>query len=162
MTNSFINITTLLDSISGFLKYRNFGFALIGECKGFMGMNLRKIPTMNNKPPQNKTIFDEDNFAEWVNFPVDQDSFNSTLSGIGIYCNSSELKQNKYSKILTGDSNFHLHCGVFERKLLSYKTDTFEKDLAIITGELNCTKVQHVLPDTIMSMGTLAIFKLED
>lgn len=160
--DSFVKITDLLGIISNSFGTNNFGFTIIAESKGIRGMNLKKIPTIENKPTNNKSIFDNDNFVEWVNFPVDQDDFNAIIAGVGFYVNTETNKTALYSKILPSDSQFHLHCGIFEKTLLNFKPDTYQQDLNIILNELEAKKVQHILSDTVFSMGTLSIIKMED
>jgi anti-anti-sigma factor len=162
MKDSFIDLTLLLDSISELLKCESYGFAIIGECKGLMGMNLKKVPITENKPMNKKGIFDSDNFSDWVNFPVEPDSSNTMIAGVGMFSKSEKKKNSEFKNILTGSAKFHLHCGIFERKLMSFNTENYAENLQVILHELQPLKVQHIMPGTMLSMGTLAIFKLED
>ncbi len=160
--DKFIEIQSLLDLVSESINSKHFGFTIIAESKGFRGMNLKKIPTANNNPSNNKSIFDNENFVEWVNFPVDQDDFNSIVAGVGFYANSEKKKSLQYSQILPSDSQFHLHCGIFEKTLLNFKTDSYQQDLDKILNELEAKKVQHILSGSVLSMGTISIIKMED
>ncbi len=158
----FIELSDLLEKISTITKYNTFAFTIIAECKALMGMNLRRVPTINNKPSNNKSIFDNDNFSDWINFPVEPDSYNMMSLGLGIYSNSENRKNNDLKGIITSKNDFHLHCGIFERKLMSFSTDNYNENLTTILHELQAVKVQHILAGSQFSMGALAIFNLED
>lgn len=158
--DEFVEITTLLDSIAEALKTTSFAFTIIAESKGLRGMNLKQVPIVENKPQNGKSIFENDNFSEWVNFPVDKDDFNSIVAGVGYYANSP----NKYEniKILPSESKFHLHCGIFDKNLLNFKTDTYQNDLSVVINELEAKKVRHILSGSVFSMGTLSIILMEE
>jgi len=157
--DSFIEISELLDTISKSLAIKDFAFTIIAESKGLRGMNLRQVPTKSNKPQNNKSIFDNGNFSDWVNFPVDQDDFNSVIAGVGFYADTD--KRSKYPKILPSESRLHLHCGIFEKALLNFIPDTYQADLDQILNELEAKKVQHILSGSVLSMGTITIIKME-
>lgn len=158
--DSFVEISELLDTISKSLGFKDFAFTIIAESKGIRGMNLRQVPTKSNKPRDGKSIFDNGNFTDWVNFPVDQDDFNSVIAGVGFYADADN--KNKYSKILASESRFHLHCGIFEKALLNFKPDTYQADLDQILNELEAKKVQHIMSGSVLSMGTITIIKMEN
>ena len=158
--DSFVEISELLDTISKTLAIKDFAFTIIAESKGIRGMNLRQVPTKSNKPRDGKSIFDNGNFTDWVNFPVDRDDFNSVIAGVGFYADADT--KNKYSNILASESRFHLHCGIFEKSLLNFKTDTYQADLDQILNELEAKKVQHIMSGSVLSMGTITIIKMEN
>lgn len=160
--DKFVDISDLLDSISNTLELNNFGFSIIAESKGLRGMNMKQVPLKENKPSNENGIFDKTNFSDWVNFPVEQDDFNSIIAGVGFYSNKDVNKSNKFSDVLPGESKFHLHCGIFEKALLQFKTDTYSQNLNTILNELEAKKVQHILSGSLLSIGTLSIIKIGD
>lgn len=162
MKKTFVEVQDLLDSISKALNLKAFGFTIIAESKGLRGMNLKKVPITENKPLNGKNIFDNGNFSDWVNFPVDCDDFNSVIAGVGFYADSDKKQLPVYSTILPSESRFHLHSGIFEKTLLNFKSETFDNDLSQILNELEAKKVQHILGGSVLSMGTLAIIGMEN
>ncbi len=157
-----IEIQSLLSQISEILKLDYFAFAVIAESKGIRGMNLRKIPITENRPTNNKSIFDNDNFADWVNFPVELQDFNCIIAGAGFYLSQKSERSQKQLTIFGKESNFHFHSVIFEKSLLGFNVDNFNEDFNKILNELAPTKVQHLLTNSLFSIGNLAIIGLED
>lgn len=160
--DSFIRIQDLLEAISLNINLDKFAFNLIAESKGIRGMNLRRIPIKENQPQNGKSIFENENFSDWVNFPINDEHVNSIVLGSGVFGNDNAKKLPIYSSILPKGSNFHLHCGIFEKSFLMFKPDTYNEDLNKIFNELEARKVQHILNGSLLSMGTLEIIILED
>jgi hypothetical protein len=133
----------------------------MAESKGIRAMNIKKIPVKVNKPENGKDIFDNSNFADWINFPVEHIDFNNIAAGVGVYADESAKSNYDLKQIFSGESNTHLHCGIFEKSLLGFKPDNFESDLNRVMNELQSSKVQHILNDSVFSFGTLGIIKLK-
>lgn len=160
--NEPIEIQTLLGNIAETLKLDYYAFAIIAESKGIRGMNLKNIPINENKPTNNKPIFDNDNFANWVNFPVEAQDFNSIIAGAGFYLSKGKERSQKQLTIFGKESTFHLHSVIFDKSLIGFKVENFDEDFNKICNELAPTKVQHILTNSKFSIGNLAIIRLED
>ncbi|HRP02108.1 MAG TPA: STAS domain-containing protein [Candidatus Kapabacteria bacterium] len=159
--NEPIEIQKLLAQIAGLTGLDYFGFAIIAESKGIRGMNLKRIPINENKPNNNKSIFDSENFAEWVNFPIDHHDHHNIIAGAGFYIAKDKNRSQKELTIFGNESTFHLHAAIFEKSLLSYNIENFDDELNKIFAEFIPTKVQHILSNSLFSIGNLAIVGLE-
>lgn len=157
-----IEIQNLLTQISEKLELDLFAFAIIAESKGLRGMNLKKIPIIDNQPSNKKSIFDNENFADWINFPVELSDYNSIVAGAGFYISKNKQRNAHHEIIFGKESLFHLHTAIYEKSLIGFKVDDFNDDLNKILNELNPIKVQHILTNSIFSIGNIAIIGLED
>ena len=67
----FINLPELLESCFQISRANLIGIVLLAESKGLWGMNLKKIPIIENKPEKCEDIFHYKYFPEWMNFSID-------------------------------------------------------------------------------------------
>jgi len=159
--NPTIEISELLKDVSDNFNLPNFSFNILSESKGIRAMNLIKIPIQENKPSNHSLITDDDNFGDWFDFPVEVSNFNYIIAGTGFY-QTNPQQDGALSKIIPSNSNFHLHCGIFERSLLSYRIYDFEKEMDKVFKEFRPVKVSHILKNSFVGKGILAIYELED
>lgn len=160
--NEPIEIQNLLNIISENLKLDYFAFAILAESKGIRGMNLKNIPINDNKPTNGKAIFENENFANWVNFPVESQDFNSIIAGAGFYLSKVKERNQKQLTVFGKESTFHLHSVIFDKSLIGFKVENFDEDFNKICNELSPNKVQHILTNSKFSIGNLAIIRLEE
>ncbi|GAB1371970.1 hypothetical protein MASR1M45_20320 [Candidatus Kapaibacterium sp.] len=153
-SKSYISIDELLSSISGIIKMDFFGFTIIGESKGLMGINLKKVPLSKNKPQNNLSIFDLSNFPDWFDYPVEEEYFNHLIAGTGIYANNNQDR----ARFDLGEKSSHLHYAVFERKLLSFGVQNYNDELQTIINDLTPVKLMHNIKGSRLSMGSIAIY----
>ncbi len=137
------------------------GLILLAESKGVMGMNLKQVPFHENRPADDKEIFDAAHFASWVNFPVDPADVNHIVAAAGIVCPDKDVCSAAARKLFSSDAVIHLHAGIFEKGPISKNLDDFDKELARVLTELDLTRVQHLLGRSRFSNGMLGIIELE-
>ncbi|MCX6152479.1 MAG: STAS domain-containing protein [Ignavibacteriales bacterium] len=138
-----------------------FGIVLLAESAGFLGMHLRKIPISENKIA-GENIFDQKNFTEWVDFPIEASNVNNIISAIGVVVKDKSKLIENTAAIFTGDSNFHFHGNVFEKGSINKNIKEFDSELNRVLTELQILKVQHTLGKSMFKNGIFAIIELEE
>lgn len=155
----FITVAELADALSHISQNPAFGIVLLAESKGLWGMHLKKVPCMDNAP-QSGEIFDEANFTEWMNFPVEPESINSVIAGAGIVVPDRSKVSEEVAHIVPSGSRLHLHAAVFEREPLKRNINQFDNELQRVITELEVHSVQHLLDKSVLSSGMVGIVEL--
>jgi hypothetical protein len=134
---------------------------MLAESKGFWGMNLKKVPIIDNRPENGKDIFDADNFISWMNFPVEPAHSNHIIAAAGIGVRHRGDVSREIQALFTGENNFHMHAGVFEKQPLNRNIASFDKELMRVITECEVYRIQHMLGKTKLSSGMLGIIELD-
>ena len=142
--NEFSEIADFLNEIAAIIDSTIFGVVLIFESKGIWGMNIKKVPLKENKPQKGLDIFEEANFADWFNFPMEPEWNHHLVAGVSIY-NKTKSQYPKLRYFFPNATNFHTHCVVYERGFINNDLDIFKKELNRISTELNPLRVFHLL-----------------
>lgn len=156
----FVDLNRLTDVLLKISSANLLGVVLLAESKGFWGMNLKRSPIVENRPADGKEIFAPENFAEWVNFPLEPGEIDHIMVSTGLVVRDREKASTQVQKLVGPGKNFHLHAGVFAKEPLSKKIESFEQELIRVTTELPVYKVQHVLGQSLFSMGMAGIIEL--
>ena len=159
--DGFLDLSGLINSLSELSSQNILGIVLLAESKGFWGMNMRRSPITENRPENGKSIFDESNFPEWMNFPVEPGEFNHIIACAGIAVKDRSLLDPEISESLAEGKNFHLHGGVFSKEPLSKDISLFERELERVLTEVEISKVQHVLAQTRLGSGMAGIIEVK-
>ena len=114
-TDGFIELSDLIKSLSELSSQNILGVVLLAESKGFWGMNMKRAPITENRPQNGKDILDEENFPEWMNFPLEPGEFNHIIACAGIAVKDRSLLEPRVSESLAKDQAFHLHGGCFQK-----------------------------------------------
>lgn len=157
-TEEYSDFNKILGDIVTLTELKTFGLVFICESKGFWGMNLRNIPISDNKPNNNESIFSDKNFTEWMNFPVEPSDINDIIIGAGVY--SKESNHSAIEKVLSKESDFHIHSAIFEKTLFDMKPENFENELKRIISEAEVKKVQHLIGKTTFNRAIFGIIEL--
>lgn len=136
------------------------GVVFMAESKGIYGMNLKKTPIIENAL-SGKTIFDNDNFTDWMNYPVEPHDAHHIIAGCGIVVTNEESVRAKYSEILPYNSNCHLHGAVFGKGILNSDLSNIENELNKLTSNFEINKVQHLLTNSKFSNILVGIVVIE-
>jgi len=80
----FIPLPALIDTFFEISGANLIGIVFLAESKGLWGMYLKKIPLMENKPPDGEEIFSSHNFPEWMNFSIEPEDINQVVVATGI------------------------------------------------------------------------------
>jgi hypothetical protein len=151
------DVIELAHSVSGF---NLCGIVIIAESAGLMGMNLKKSPVKSNNTSQS-SIFDRENFADWIDLPFEHSYYNHLSISVGISSKEKLSIDNKANSLFGDDSTFHFHSVVFEKGFLNKDLFSFEIELYRIMHEFNPLKVQHLLAESQFKSGMLGIIELE-
>jgi anti-anti-sigma factor len=137
------------------------GIVLLAESAGIHAMNLRRSPVTENKPAKGG-IFNHKNFADWIDFPLEPAYANNIIAATGVIVKDKALLTDKWRSVISEDSDFHIHCGIFEKDFLSKDINSFDNELKRVFSELQPYKVQHLLGRSKFKNGMLALIELEE
>jgi anti-anti-sigma factor len=160
-TSGFIELSNLIKSLSELASENILGLVLLAESKGFWGMNMKKTPITENKPKNGKNILDEENFPEWMNFPLEPGEFNHIIACAGIAVKDRSLLEPRLSESLAQGQAFHLHGGVFAKGPLGKDVNLFELEMERVLTEVELSKVQHVLAQSRLGSGLAGLIELK-
>jgi hypothetical protein len=124
-------------------------------------MHLKQVPIVENKPGNEKNIFDGENFSDWLSFPVEPSDINHVVAGTGMAIRSRDTGSPALQAVMAEESHFHFHGGIFSPEPLSKKPEQFEDECHRVFMELNLLKIQHLLGKTRFSSGMAGIVELE-
>ncbi|MBW1803344.1 MAG: STAS domain-containing protein, partial [Deltaproteobacteria bacterium] len=105
------------------------GVVFLAESKGVWGMHLKKVPIIDNRPENQKSIFEGENFSDWFNFPVDPGDINRVVVGTGIAGRSRNTMPRHIREIMAEESPLHFHGGIYSKGPLNNDLQGFEKEL---------------------------------
>ncbi len=156
----FVSLSDLVQALFQASTANMLGLVLLAESKGLWGMHLKKIPVLENRPQNGGSIFDEEHFAEWMNFPVEPADINNIIAGAGLAVRDRASAPERVQGLLASDSNVHLHAGVFAREPLNKNIEKFDQELTRVVTELDVFRVQHILGQSLFSGGMVGIIEL--
>jgi anti-anti-sigma factor len=155
--------TDLAHLVKGFhsLSEENIlGIVLIAESKGLLGMNLKRIPIVENKPENNKDIFSSENFSEWINFPVEPTDANNVIIGMGIAVKDRNAAGAGIQSLIPKEQNFHIHACVFGKEPFKRSLQEFDAEIERVLAEMEVHKIQHLLGQTRFSTGIAGLIEI--
>jgi anti-anti-sigma factor len=158
---TFIPLARLVDALFQISGANILGIVLLAESKGLWGMNLKKVPLRENRPRNGKAIFDAENFADWMNFPVEPSDFNHVVAAAGVAVRDRSTAGAAVQGFIPEGSRFHLHGAVFEKEPLGKKVEHFKDELKRVLTELDVYKVQHLLGQTLFGSGMVGVIEIE-
>jgi anti-anti-sigma factor len=158
----FIELSRLFKIFFTLSEAHILGVVFMAESRGLWGMNLKRIPLIENKPKSGKSIFDSVNFSEWMNFPVEPSDMNNIIIGTGIAVKDRNALSAGTKPLIPGEQNFHLHACVFEKQPFNKNLQEFDKEMNRVLTELEVYKVQHILGQTRFSSGIVGLIELKE
>lgn len=157
-----VEVASLLRVFFNVSRADVLGIALIGESKGLWGMHLRKVPLLQQKPVNGKSIFDNENFTDWLDFPVEPSFVNHIIVATGIAVREGVPLSDKIRLVIAGKNNFHLHAAVLEKAPMSSTVEAFDQELSRLVKDLQVYKIQHILGRSTIARGMAALVELEE
>jgi hypothetical protein len=157
-----VGLDALMTGLFGISNADVLGVVILAESSGLWGMNLKRVPVIEQKPADGKDIFDPDNFSEWIDFPVEPADFNHVIAGTGIVIKERRLVSPQVQSLISEGSTFHIHAGIFETQPLCNHLRDFEKELDRVLTGFQAYKVQHILGTSRFSSGMVGIIELQD
>ncbi|MFH1213309.1 MAG: STAS domain-containing protein [Candidatus Neomarinimicrobiota bacterium] len=156
----YVELNKLTSIINDLSPANVTGVVLIGESKGLLGMFLKKVPIIENKPTNSLGIYNRENFPDWIDFPVELTDFNKTVIGCGLTIRDKKDVPETIAHLLPDQSGCHLHAAVFEKGPLNKKAVNFRQELNRITGESEVHKVMHILDGSRFSSGLIGLIEI--
>ncbi len=154
-------LSGLIAAIGSFFNYKQMGIVVMAETKALYGMHFKKVPLEENRPVNGASLFDNRNFPDWFNFPVDRADSDSIVIMAGIASVNRETASAEFNALVPMDSGFHLHGAVFTHNLVDFKIPRFGDELQRVLSEFQLEKIQHILGNTLLSKGLIAITELK-
>lgn len=158
----FVELNSLIQVLFNISHAKVLGMTILAESKGLWGMHLKRIPVREQRPANKKSIFDHENFPDWVDFPVEPGDINHIIAGTGIAMRDRSLISPEMEALIPEGSVFHIHAGIFEKGPLSRRVEDFEKEITRVLTELKGFKVQHILGQSRFNRGIVGIIELQD
>jgi anti-anti-sigma factor len=157
-----VELFRLINGLCALSESNITGVILLAESKGLWGMNLKRIPLIENKPENGKDIFAPENFSDWMNFPVEPADMNNIIAGTGIAVRDRNALSDAAKPLIPRDQNFHIHVCVFEKEPFNKNLQEIDAEMNRVLTELEVYKVQHVLGHTRLSSGIVGLIELEE
>lgn len=157
----FVDLKKLAVVINDLNPAKATGVVLIAESKGLLGMYLKKSPIIDHKPTNGLSIYSSENFAEWMDFPVEPTDFNRTIIGCGLAIRNKGSVPEAIAHLLPDRSDIHLHAAIFEKGPLNKNAANFNTELKRIVSESEVSKVVHILDGSRFSSGLIGLIDLE-
>lgn len=158
--DSMISLAGAINIFNQLVESDLYGITFIGTSGGTYGMNLKKSPITGNEPVSG-SIFDQGNFLDWMDYPIDPVFANHILAGTGVASKDRTKLPIELRSIFSSESNFHIHTGIFEKDLLCKNIPEFNNELNRILSELQVLKIQHLLGQSLFKNGIFGIIELE-
>jgi len=158
----FTELSRLVKGLFALSEADVLGVVFMAESKGLWGMNLKRIPLIENKPESGKDIFDSGNFSEWMNFPVEPSDMNNIVIGTGLAVRDRNALSAGTQPLIPGEQNFHIHACIFEKQPFNANLQEFDKEMKRVLTELEVYKIQHVLGQTRFSSGIVGLIELKE
>ena len=160
--DGFTELSRLVKGLFTLSEAKILGTVFMAESKGLWGMNLKRIPIIENKPESGKDIFASENFSEWMNFPVEPSDMNNIVIGTGIAVKDRNAVSDRIRPLIPGEQNFHIHACVFEKEPFNKNLQDFDDEMKRVLTELEVYKIQHLLGQTQFSSGIIGLIELKE
>jgi anti-anti-sigma factor len=160
--NTAVELPPLIDSFFDISRANVLGIAILAESSGFWGMNIKRVPVAEKKPDNGKSIFDSENFPDWIDFPVEPSYLNNIVAATGIAVRDRAFLSHEKASLVSEGSRFHLHGGVFDKAPIGSDIADFDKEMLRVFNEHPAYKIQHILRQSRFSGGMAAIVEIGD
>lgn len=155
-----VDLSSIVKSLFAVSEAQILGISILAESKGLMGMHLKQVPIMEQKPPDGKSIFDVGNFPQWIDFPVDPSYVNHVVAITGIAVRDRGALDMAKRSLISENGFFHLHGCIFDRAPIGNDVYQFDDEMLRVFNELPLHKILHLLGRSLFSGGMAAIIEL--
>jgi anti-anti-sigma factor len=156
-----VDLSSLIRSFFMVSRADIVGICILAESKGIWGMHIKQVPVVDHKPANSKSIFDNVNFSDWIDYPLEPSYTNNIVIATGIAVRERACLTPEKAFIIPEGSNFHIHGGIFDKVPIGNNIADFDKELMRIFNENQVYKIQHILGLSKFSAGMAAIVELE-
>lgn len=160
--NEAVELPSLIGSFFNISRANILGVAILAKSTGFWGMNIRRVPIAGQKPDNGKSIFDSENFPDWIDFPVEPSYINNIVVATGIAVRERAFLDHEKACLVSEGSSFHLHGGVFDKAPLGDNIAGFDNEMMRVFNECPVHKIQHILGHSRFSGGMAAMIEIGD
>jgi anti-anti-sigma factor len=158
--NAPVDLSSLIRSFFAISRADIIGICMIAESKGLWGMHIKKVPVVDQKPANSKSIFDSDNFSDWIDYPLEPSYINNIVVATGIAVREGACLSAEKEFLIPEGSSFHIHGGIFDKAPIGNNRADFDKELMRIFNEHQINKIQHILGSSKFSAGMAAIIEI--
>ncbi len=159
--NGSADLSSVIRSFFAVSDANLLGFSMVAESKGLLGMHIKRVPIVEQKPRNGKSIFDTENFPEWIDFPVEPTHVNHVIVATGIAVRERGVLDREKQSLISEGSLFHVHGAIFDKAPMGNNMNEFDNEITRIFNELQLHKIQHILGQSRFSGGMAAIIELE-
>jgi anti-anti-sigma factor len=156
-----LELTALVKGFFSISPASVIGIVIVAESRGLWGMHMKKVPLAEQRPAHGESVFDGNNFPEWIDFPVEPTYVNHVVVATGIAIRDRESVSPEVRSLVAESNNYHIHGAIFEKTPLSKNIRGFDEELQRIFNELEAQKIQHILGRSKFSVGMAAITELD-
>ena len=160
-TDGFVNIEDITKALFTLTEADLIGVVLLGESKGIWGMNLKRVPVLENRPSDGRPISEPEHSREWMNYPVEPGDINHIIAAAGIAARDRSRLGPEARSVFTGKSLHHFHGAVFEKEPVNRNVLEFGNELNRVLADLPVYRVQHLLGKSAFSSCTVGVIELE-
>jgi len=156
-----VDLASLVKSILTISRANLIGITLLAESRGIWGMNIKRPPILLPESAQEPSIFSNQSFSDWFDFPVEPAHTGAVVAATGIATRNPRDLPEEFQHLFSGGNFFHLHCGIFDKAPISNNAQNFDRELARVINELAVFKIQHILGQSRFSVGMAGIVEIE-
>jgi hypothetical protein len=157
-----LRLDKMVDGLFTLSKSNLLGIVFLAQSKGLWGMHLKRVPTLENRPENGRSIFDPENFSQWMDFPIEPEDIDHILIGVGIALRNRKKASPALSKLIPEGDSFHIHAAVFSKGPLGNQLQQFDDELHRVMTETDAIKVQHLLGKSRLGNPLVRIFELKE
>jgi anti-anti-sigma factor len=159
--NGCVDLSSLVESFLAVSDASILGLVILAESKGLLGMRLKRAPIMEQKPGNGKSIFEGENFPQWIDFPIEPSYVNHVVAATGIAARDRGFLTPKNRSLFSEGSSFHIHGCIFDKAPIGNNVNEFDNEMKRIFNELSAHEIQHLLGGSRFSGGMAALIELE-
>jgi anti-anti-sigma factor len=159
--NAPVDLSSLIRSFFTISTADILGVCILAESKGIWGMHIKQVPVIDRKPANGKSIFDSDNFSDWIDYPLEPSYTNNIVIATGIAVRERSCLTSEKAFLIPQGNTFHIHGGIFDKAPVGKNMADFDKETMRIINEHQIYKIQHLLGLSKFSAGMAAIVELE-
>jgi anti-anti-sigma factor len=159
--NGSVDLASMIECFFALSEADILGLSIVAESKGLLGMHIKRVPIIENKPANNKSVFDGENFPLWIDFPVEPSYVNHVVVATGIAVRDRGSLDREKRSLVSQESPFHIHGGIFDAAPIGNDVNEFDNEIMRIFNELSLHKIQHILGQSRFSGGMAAIVEIE-
>jgi anti-anti-sigma factor len=159
--NGFVDLEGISKAVFQISDSNKVGVVFLATSRGFMGMNLKKIPIIENQPANKKKIYDSENFYKWIQYDIEFDAMDNIIAGVGLLVKDQSIEDADIQVFVSRKKNSHIYAGIFEKQRLDCSIGQFGNEMKKVLSRYEAFKVQHMLERSRFRNGIFGIIDLD-